>query len=82
MIVLDTHIWVWWTHGDPQLPESHRARVPTFFKSPAEFGRWLKKNHATASEVWVGYYKKDTGKPRSVWNAVNIPQFTRAIKPK
>ncbi|MEK7830618.1 MAG: type II toxin-antitoxin system VapC family toxin [Acidobacteriota bacterium] len=20
MILLDTHIWVWWVHGDPQLP--------------------------------------------------------------
>lgn len=27
MIVLDTHIWVWWAHGDAQLPDSHRARI-------------------------------------------------------
>jgi PIN domain nuclease of toxin-antitoxin system len=20
VIVLDTHVWVWWVHGDPQLP--------------------------------------------------------------
>jgi PIN domain nuclease of toxin-antitoxin system len=20
MIVLDTHIWIWWTHGDDDLP--------------------------------------------------------------
>lgn len=25
MIILDTHIWVWWVHGDTQLPETHRA---------------------------------------------------------
>lgn len=25
MIVLDTHIWVWWVHGDPQLPANYRA---------------------------------------------------------
>ena len=25
MIVLDTHIWVWWVHGDPSLPVSSRA---------------------------------------------------------
>jgi PIN domain nuclease of toxin-antitoxin system len=24
MIVLDTHIWVWWTHGDAHLPEPYR----------------------------------------------------------
>src|SRR5262245_55696133 len=23
MIVLDTHVWVWWVHGDPQLPTNH-----------------------------------------------------------
>lgn len=22
MIVLDTHIWIWWVHGDPKLPLS------------------------------------------------------------
>ncbi len=25
MIVLDTHIWVWWVHGDPALSFSTRA---------------------------------------------------------
>ena len=25
MIVLDTHIWVWWVHGDPALSASTRA---------------------------------------------------------
>lgn len=25
MIVLDTHVWVWWVHGDTQLPEHYRA---------------------------------------------------------
>jgi len=20
MIVLDTHVWIWWVHADPQLP--------------------------------------------------------------
>lgn len=23
MIVLDTHIWVWWVHGDSQLSQAH-----------------------------------------------------------
>ena len=27
MIVLDTHIWVWWIHDDPQLPSEHRQVV-------------------------------------------------------
>ncbi len=24
MIVLDTHVWVWWVHGDPYLPAKHQ----------------------------------------------------------
>ncbi len=27
MIVLDTHIWVWWVHRDSQLPAAQRAYV-------------------------------------------------------
>lgn len=25
MIVLDTHVWVWWVHGDPHLPPEYCA---------------------------------------------------------
>ncbi len=27
MIVLDTHIWVWWVHGDAQLPKDHEEYI-------------------------------------------------------
>lgn len=27
MIVLDTHIWVWWVYNDPRLSEHYRARL-------------------------------------------------------
>ena len=40
---------------------------PTFFKSPAEFRQWLEKHHATAQELWVGFYKKASGKPSMTW---------------
>jgi len=33
-----------------------------YFKSAAEFRRWLERHHATASEQLVGFYKKDSGK--------------------
>ena len=39
----------------------------TFFTSPAEFRAWLEQNHAQAQELWVGYYKKGTGKPSMTW---------------
>ena len=38
-----------------------------FFPTPAAFRNWLAKNHATATELQVGYYKKETGKPSITW---------------
>ena len=38
-----------------------------FFKTPAEFRKWLEKHNATVQELWVGYYKKDSGKPSITW---------------
>jgi uncharacterized protein YdeI (YjbR/CyaY-like superfamily) len=38
-----------------------------FFKTPAEFRKWLEKNHASARELWVGYYKKDSRRPSLTW---------------
>ncbi len=29
MIVLDTHIWVWWVHADAQLSNDHHAYLQT-----------------------------------------------------
>jgi uncharacterized protein YdeI (YjbR/CyaY-like superfamily) len=40
---------------------------PKFFRTPANFGTWLEKNHATATELWVGFYTKDSGKPSITW---------------
>ena len=40
---------------------------PQFFQTPADFRTWLEKNHATATELWVGFYKKDSGKPSITW---------------
>lgn len=32
------------------------------FRDRAAWRRWLEKNHATATELWLVYYKKHTGK--------------------
>lgn len=32
------------------------------FPTPGAFRAWLETNHATATELWVGYYKKSSGK--------------------
>jgi uncharacterized protein YdeI (YjbR/CyaY-like superfamily) len=41
------------------LPEIVKAR---FFRSPAEFRRWLARNGEQQQELWVGFYRKATGK--------------------
>jgi uncharacterized protein YdeI (YjbR/CyaY-like superfamily) len=40
---------------------------PIFFESPQVFRRWLAKNHATETELWIGYYKKASGIPSLTW---------------
>jgi uncharacterized protein YdeI (YjbR/CyaY-like superfamily) len=40
---------------------------PTFFPTPADFRRWLEKNHDKVSELLVGFYKKGSGKPSITW---------------
>lgn len=34
----------------------------TFFASAAEFRRWLEANHATATELILGFHNKDSGR--------------------
>ena len=31
------------------------------FHSPADFRRWLEHHHASTTELWVGFYRKDSG---------------------
>ncbi|MFO1514509.1 MAG: YdeI/OmpD-associated family protein [Verrucomicrobiota bacterium] len=33
-----------------------------YFRSAATFRVWLEANHASATELWLGFYKKDSGK--------------------
>lgn len=40
---------------------------PKFFKTQSEFRAWLEKNHATKDELYVGLYKKASGKPSITW---------------
>ena len=38
-----------------------------FFKSAPDFRKWLETHHATARELWVGFYKKTSGQPSITW---------------
>jgi uncharacterized protein YdeI (YjbR/CyaY-like superfamily) len=40
---------------------------PTFFATAADFRKWLAKHHATESELLVGFYKTNSGRPSMTW---------------
>jgi uncharacterized protein YdeI (YjbR/CyaY-like superfamily) len=40
---------------------------PKFFFTPKLFRAWLARNHERADSVWVGYYRKDSGRPSITW---------------
>jgi uncharacterized protein YdeI (YjbR/CyaY-like superfamily) len=40
---------------------------PTFFETPADFRKWLEKNHDKSPELLVGFYKKGSGRPSITW---------------
>lgn len=39
-----------------------------FFSNQNKFRRWLEKNHDKESEIIVGFYKIDSGKPSMTWS--------------
>jgi uncharacterized protein YdeI (YjbR/CyaY-like superfamily) len=39
----------------------------THFDSPGAFRDWLGRHHAERNELWVGYWKKATGRPSLTW---------------
>ncbi|HEY6815688.1 MAG TPA: YdeI/OmpD-associated family protein [Croceibacterium sp.] len=40
---------------------------PKFFATPADFRAWLTQHHASADELLVGFWKKDSGNPSVDW---------------
>jgi uncharacterized protein YdeI (YjbR/CyaY-like superfamily) len=44
----------------PVIPDPARIKS---FRTEAAFERWMKMNHARASELWLRIYKKDSGQP-------------------
>lgn len=43
------------------------AAAPRFFATAAAFRAWLEAHHAQASELWVGFHKKESGRPSLTW---------------
>lgn len=45
------------------MPEKKTAKLkPRFFKTSIDLRTWLTKNHAKSKELWIGLYKKNSGK--------------------
>ena len=40
---------------------------PIFFEKPSDFRKWLKKNFDKQQALFVGFYKKASGKPSLTW---------------
>ncbi|MES2692903.1 MAG: YdeI/OmpD-associated family protein [Verrucomicrobiota bacterium] len=43
-------------------PKATATPKPVFFPTAADFRRWLEKNHASATELYIGFYKAKSGK--------------------
>jgi uncharacterized protein YdeI (YjbR/CyaY-like superfamily) len=41
--------------------------TPRFFRTPAAFRAWFEVNHAHASELLVGFHRKDSGRESITW---------------
>ena len=41
-----------------------------FFETPAQLRAWFEANHQTATELWLGYHRKRTGKASVTWQDV------------
>src|SRR5713226_6066864 len=39
----------------------------TFFASPSQWRKWLEQHHYKERELWVGFYKRASGKPSITW---------------
>ena len=42
--------------------------TPIFFAKQSDFRKWLQKNHKKETELLVGFYKVDSGKPSITWS--------------
>ncbi|HTT19878.1 MAG TPA: YdeI/OmpD-associated family protein [Candidatus Sulfotelmatobacter sp.] len=47
--------------------KSSKEPEPEFFATPAEWRKWLEKKYSCTQELWVGFYKRDSGRPSITW---------------
>lgn len=44
-----------------------KSEEPIFFATAKEFRAWLRTNHTKAGELWVGFYRKASGRASITW---------------
>ncbi len=44
-----------------------KANNITFFENQAYLRKWFEANYKESKEIWIGYYRKGTGKPSITW---------------
>ena len=44
-----------------------RGMQVTTFERPEDFRRWLERHHSSERELWVGYFKKSSGRASMTW---------------
>ncbi|MDP9097720.1 MAG: YdeI/OmpD-associated family protein [Verrucomicrobiota bacterium] len=49
------------------MPTAKKPDQPLFFPTPNALRQWFAKNHERVPELWVGYYRKDSGRPGITW---------------
>lgn len=55
-----------WLVFDFYMPR-HTPTNLKFFKTSAGFRNWLDKNHTSVTELWLAFYKKESGHPSITW---------------
>lgn len=54
-------------HANSKHYRDKKMKDPIFFTDQEEFSNWLLEHHKL-NELWVGYYKKSTGKESLTWS--------------
>jgi uncharacterized protein YdeI (YjbR/CyaY-like superfamily) len=59
-----------YTKTPPKKFHNHPVKITEVFYAPGRraWRAWLSRNHRRASDVWLVYYKKGSGKPRIPYN--------------
>jgi uncharacterized protein YdeI (YjbR/CyaY-like superfamily) len=48
-------------------PDKRATAAEQYFASPEAWRRWLERHHASRAELWVGFHRRETGRPSLTW---------------